>query len=87
MKDHNAPGFYKELAASPAYRDALVKLSLDPTALSEFQRNPEAFASTIQGMCDDEKSALASGDPVQMHSQMRGTCTSPNRDHVTASKF
>lgn len=62
---------YRAYSASPAMQRAVENISLNLDTREVYFRDKEAFAKSIEGLKDEEREALASGDFVRISSAMK----------------
>lgn len=75
MDSHMPPTFYKPMSASTAMKEVMIKLALDPKALTEYKRNPTLFSDSIPGLSPVERAALREAHESKIISSMKGKPT------------
>lgn len=76
---------YQAYCASPAMQKAVEQISLSLDTLETYLHSPVSFAESISGLKDAERTALASGDFLQIDTVMKSesldvvsSCTTPD---------
>ncbi|KAG9123638.1 hypothetical protein FRC07_014413 [Ceratobasidium sp. 392] len=83
LESYQAPASYSPLWASPAMREAMIKLAIDHDALQTFKRDPEAFADSTPNLTEAERTALQGGNLSEVIDLVKGPRPEPDIDHLS----
>lgn len=71
MENYTPPARHQVLRASPAMKDIMTRLALEPKLMAQYEQDRARLVASISGLTVEEKEALTAGDPRLIHKAMR----------------